>query len=31
LTVGQDNEEIYCGRLGLTRRSLEDLVSRGVV
>jgi len=31
LTAGQDNEEIYCGRLGLTRRSLADLVSRGIV
>ena len=31
LTVGQDNEEIYCGRLGLSRQALEDLASRGVV
>jgi formyl-CoA transferase len=31
LTVGQDNEEIYGGRLGLSRQALEDLASRGVV
>ena len=31
VTVGQDNEEIYCGRLGLTRDDLADLRRRGVV
>ena len=31
LTVGQDNEEIYCGRLGLTRDDLAALRDRGVV
>jgi crotonobetainyl-CoA:carnitine CoA-transferase CaiB-like acyl-CoA transferase len=31
LTVGQDNEEVYCGRLGLSREELAALSSRGVV
>jgi crotonobetainyl-CoA:carnitine CoA-transferase CaiB-like acyl-CoA transferase len=31
LTVGQDNEEIYCGRLGLSRDDLSALRSRGIV
>jgi len=31
LTVGQDNEEIYCGRLGLSREELAALRDRGVV
>jgi crotonobetainyl-CoA:carnitine CoA-transferase CaiB-like acyl-CoA transferase len=31
LAVGQHNEEIYCGRLGLTRGQLEELRARGVV
>jgi formyl-CoA transferase len=31
LTIGQHNEEIYCGRLGLTRGELEGLKARGVV
>jgi crotonobetainyl-CoA:carnitine CoA-transferase CaiB-like acyl-CoA transferase len=31
MTVGQDNEEVYCGRLGLTRDDLADLGRRGVV
>ena len=31
LAVGEHNEEIYCGRLGLSRRELEDLKVRGVV
>jgi crotonobetainyl-CoA:carnitine CoA-transferase CaiB-like acyl-CoA transferase len=29
--VGAHNEEIYCGRLGLTREELEALSARGVV
>ena len=29
--VGADNEEIYCGRLGLTRDELRALADRGVV
>jgi crotonobetainyl-CoA:carnitine CoA-transferase CaiB-like acyl-CoA transferase len=29
--VGQDNEEIYCGRLGLSRDDLAALRDRGVV
>jgi crotonobetainyl-CoA:carnitine CoA-transferase CaiB-like acyl-CoA transferase len=29
--VGAHNEEIYCGRLGLTRADLADLRTRGVV
>jgi crotonobetainyl-CoA:carnitine CoA-transferase CaiB-like acyl-CoA transferase len=28
---GQDNEEIYCGRLGLTRDDLTALAARGVI
>lgn len=31
LKVGQDNEEIYCGRLGLSRDDLAALRDRGVV
>ena len=31
LEVGQDNEEIYGGRLGLSREDLDGLRSRGVV
>ena len=31
VTVGADNEEIYCGRLGLTRDDLRALSHRGVV
>lgn len=31
LVVGQDNEEIYCGRLGLSRAELAALRARGVV
>jgi succinyl-CoA:(S)-malate CoA-transferase subunit B len=31
LRVGEHNEEIYCGRLGLSRRELEALTSRGIV
>ncbi len=31
LSVGEHNEEIYCGRLGLTRRELAELSARGVV
>jgi len=29
--VGADNEEVYCGRLGLTRDELRALADRGVV
>jgi hypothetical protein len=29
--VGADNDEIYCGRLGLTRDDLRALRERGVV
>jgi crotonobetainyl-CoA:carnitine CoA-transferase CaiB-like acyl-CoA transferase len=29
--VGAHNEEIYCGRLGLTREELDALRSRGIV
>jgi crotonobetainyl-CoA:carnitine CoA-transferase CaiB-like acyl-CoA transferase len=31
LIVGEHNEEIYCGRLGLSRRELDALTSRGIV
>ena len=31
LDVGADNEEIYCGRLGLSRDDLAALRARGVV
>jgi crotonobetainyl-CoA:carnitine CoA-transferase CaiB-like acyl-CoA transferase len=31
LEVGQDNDEIYCGRLGLTRDEVAGLRARGVV
>jgi crotonobetainyl-CoA:carnitine CoA-transferase CaiB-like acyl-CoA transferase len=31
VTAGADNEEIYCGRLGLTRDDLRALHARGVV
>jgi crotonobetainyl-CoA:carnitine CoA-transferase CaiB-like acyl-CoA transferase len=31
VAVGQHNEEIYCGRLGLTQQQLEELRARGVV
>jgi succinyl-CoA:(S)-malate CoA-transferase subunit B len=31
VAVGADNEEIYCGRLGLTRDDLRALAERGVV
>jgi len=31
LAVGEHNEEIYCGRLGLTRDDLAALRARGVV
>jgi len=31
LEVGADNEEVYCGRLGLTRDELAALRARGVV
>ncbi len=30
-TVGADNEEIYCGRLGLTRDDLAALADKGIV
>jgi len=30
-TVGADNEEIYCGRLGLTRDDLAALANKGIV
>jgi len=29
--VGAHNEEIYCGRLGLTRDELGALAARGIV
>ena len=29
--IGQDNEEIYCDRLGLSHRQLNELIARGVV
>ena len=31
MAVGEHNEEIYCGRLGLSRQELEELRARGVV
>ena len=31
VAVGADNEEIYCGRLGLRREELAALRARGVV
>jgi crotonobetainyl-CoA:carnitine CoA-transferase CaiB-like acyl-CoA transferase len=31
VTVGADNEEIYCGRLGLSRDDLRALADKGVV
>jgi crotonobetainyl-CoA:carnitine CoA-transferase CaiB-like acyl-CoA transferase len=31
VAVGADNEEIYCGRLGLTRDDLRALTARGIV
>ena len=31
VTVGAHNEEIYCGRLGLTRADLQALRARGIV
>ena len=31
LQVGEHNEEIYCGRLGLTREALAALRSRGII
>jgi len=31
LAVGEHNEEIYCGRLGLSHRELDNLKVRGVV
>jgi crotonobetainyl-CoA:carnitine CoA-transferase CaiB-like acyl-CoA transferase len=31
LAVGEHNEEIYCGRLGLTREDLAALRARGIV
>lgn len=31
LKVGEHNEEIYCERLGLSRRELDELTSRGIV
>jgi crotonobetainyl-CoA:carnitine CoA-transferase CaiB-like acyl-CoA transferase len=31
LAPGEHNEEIYCGRLGLTRDDLAALRSRGIV
>jgi crotonobetainyl-CoA:carnitine CoA-transferase CaiB-like acyl-CoA transferase len=31
LQVGADNEEIYCGRLGLSRDELASLRARGIV
>jgi formyl-CoA transferase len=29
--IGEHNEEIYCGELGLKKKELEDLRSQGVV
>jgi formyl-CoA transferase len=31
VAVGAHNEEIYCGRLGLSRDELRALAARGVV
>jgi formyl-CoA transferase len=31
LGIGADNEEVYCGRLGLSRQELTDLHARGVI
>jgi formyl-CoA transferase len=31
LAVGQDNDAVYCGRLGLSREDLAGLRARGVV
>jgi crotonobetainyl-CoA:carnitine CoA-transferase CaiB-like acyl-CoA transferase len=31
LAVGQDNEEVYCGRLGLSRDDLATLRAKGIV
>jgi crotonobetainyl-CoA:carnitine CoA-transferase CaiB-like acyl-CoA transferase len=31
ITVGAHNEEIYCGRLGLSREELGALAARGIV
>jgi formyl-CoA transferase len=31
LTVGEHNEEIYCGRLGLSPDDLSALRARGIV
>jgi crotonobetainyl-CoA:carnitine CoA-transferase CaiB-like acyl-CoA transferase len=31
VAVGAHNEEIYCGRLGLSRDELRALASRGIV
>jgi crotonobetainyl-CoA:carnitine CoA-transferase CaiB-like acyl-CoA transferase len=30
-TLGQHNEEVFCGLVGLSRQELEDLAARGVV
>ena len=30
LTVGEHNEEVYCGWLGLRRQELDDLQARGM-
>jgi crotonobetainyl-CoA:carnitine CoA-transferase CaiB-like acyl-CoA transferase len=31
VTAGAHNEEIYCGRLGLSRDELTSLAARGIV
>ena len=31
LGIGADNEEVYCGRLGLSRQELTELHARGVI
>ncbi len=31
IEVGEHNEEIYCGRLGLSRNDLHDLSNRGII